>query len=139
MQLWLDADGNRGRGADGVPTSPRRACLGRYDELRPVRAETDGVSPHRASDGAPDLSFGAERDAIHVLYGAKIEATRRSLPGRDIAAAVRAILDDQRAALWAVTVRQILAKTAWRERRANDRHAGIVAQQNARAPPESRL
>jgi hypothetical protein len=79
------------------------------------------------------------KDAILQLYAAKIELTRRSLPRSQVADAIRAIIDEQRAALRALTLRRILAKTARRERRAIEHHADYLARQNARAPPESRL
>jgi hypothetical protein len=136
----LDAH-RQGRGQADNLFARSRAGSGRYDTLRPVRTEADAatLAPRDGGRSAPDLSFGAERDAIHALYGAKIEATRRSLPRGQVADAIRAIIDEQRAALRAVTLRRILAKTARRERRATGRHAAFLAQQNARAPPESRL
>jgi hypothetical protein len=142
QQLRGGLDAHRqGRGQADNLFARSRAGSGRYDALRPVRTEADAASlaPRDGGRAAPDLSFGAERDAIHALYGAKIEATRRSLPRGQVADAVRAIIDERRAALGAVTLRRILAKTARRERRATGRHAAFLAQQNARAPPESRL
>lgn len=61
--------------------------------------------------------------AIQALYGAKIEATRRSLPAREIAAAVRAILAEQSAAFRALAERRHAAMRAARERRRNLRQA----------------
>ena len=120
----LDAH-RQGRGQADNLFARSRAGSGRYDALRPVRTEADAarLAPRDGDRAAPDLSFGAERDAIRALYGAKIEATRRSLPRGQVADAIRAIIDEQRAALRAVTLRRILAKTPRRERRATGRHA----------------
>jgi hypothetical protein len=79
------------------------------------------------------------KDAILQLYAAKIELTRRSLPRSQVADAIRAIIDEQRAALRALTLRRMQSKTARRERHAIERQADYLARQNARAPPESRL
>ncbi len=54
---------------------------------------------------------------ILALYGAKIELTRRSLPAREINAAVRAILADQSAAFRELAQRRFAAMRAARERR----------------------
>ncbi len=54
---------------------------------------------------------------ILALYGAKIELTRRSLPAREISAAVRAILAEQSAAFQELAERRFAAMRAARERR----------------------
>ena len=54
---------------------------------------------------------------ILALYGAKIELTRRSLPAREISAAVRAILAEQAAAFRELAERRHAAMRAARERR----------------------
>ncbi|WP_156964693.1 hypothetical protein [Methylocapsa aurea] len=114
MRGGLDADGKRGRDADGVPARPR-ACAGGYDGLRPVRGEGTGLASRSGIASAQGLSFAGEGAGIRALYGAKIEATRRSLPAREIAAAVRALLDEQRAAFRALAERR-QAETAARPR-----------------------
>lgn len=129
-----------------------RAGPGRYDVLRLVR------TPHNASNergtasaaghgsnAAPDLShLGAERSAIRSLYAAKIEIMRRSLPRHEIAVAIRALRDEQRAATRALTVRKQSTLRAWRERRDAERFSAKQsgqterAQETARAPPEAK-
>jgi hypothetical protein len=54
---------------------------------------------------------------ILALYGAKIELTRRSLPAREVSAAVRAILADQSAAFRELAQRRFAAMRAAREKR----------------------
>jgi hypothetical protein len=49
-----------------------------------------GLAAVKARDDPGDLSFESGQEAIRALYGAKIEATRRNLPKREAAAAVRA-------------------------------------------------
>jgi len=73
------------------------------------------------------------------LYAAKIEACRRSLPRREIGAAVRAIIVERSAALRAVAERRKSARLAWRERIAAARFGERLARQNARAPPRPEL
>jgi hypothetical protein len=81
------------------------------------------------------LSLAHARSAIHAFYGAKIEATRRSLPGREIAAAIRAIRDERRAAMRALAARKQAVFLGLRERRRIERFGERMAQQLARAPP----
>jgi hypothetical protein len=77
--------------------------------------------------------------AIIALYGARIEATRRSLPGRDIAAAVQALHDEQRSALQALAVRKQAAQRAGREQRAAERFSDrLVDRQRVRAQLDAR-
>ena len=61
--------------------------------------------------------FRACRRLILAFYGAKIEATRRSLPAREISAAVRAILAEQSAAFRALAERRFAAMRTAREKR----------------------
>jgi hypothetical protein len=60
---------------------------------------------------------------IVALYGAKIELTRRSLPAREVSAAVRAILAEQSAAFRELAQRRFAAMRAARERRQASRYA----------------
>lgn len=129
-----------------------RAGPGRYDVLRLVRTPRDAGNDRRAasvtghgSSTAPELShLGAERSAIRSLYAAKIEIMRRSLPRHEIAAAIRALRDEQRAATRALTVRKQSTLRAWRERRDAERFSAKQsgqterAQETARAPPEAK-
>ena len=73
-----------------------------------------------------------------AFYGAKIEATRRSLPTREIAAAVRAIIEERDAAMRAFSDRQKYARVGLRERRAAERFSQRLAQKNARASRDAR-
>jgi hypothetical protein len=65
-----------------------------------------GLAAVKARDGESDLSFEAAQEAIRAFYGAKIEATRRSLPKREAAAAVRALLIEQSLAFKALAERR---------------------------------
>jgi len=73
-----------------------------------------------------------------AFYGARIEATRRSLPAREIAAAVRAIIEERRAAMRVFSNRQKFARVGLRERRAAERFSQRLAQKNARVPRDAR-
>jgi hypothetical protein len=73
-----------------------------------------------------------------MLYAAKIEATRRSLPRREIAAAIRTICDDRRAALRAVGESQQAMMRYIRDRRVIERIARKLAEREARAAPGTR-
>jgi hypothetical protein len=81
-----------------------------------VRAEASH-SVSAAAQGA-DIAFKGVRSAIQSLYAAKLEATRRRLSPGARAAAIRALIDEQRAALRALTERRHAAKQAARRFRA---------------------
>ena len=142
MQIWLDSNRQGGRGADGVPARSRRAGFGRYDSLRPVRGETTALAAPRArgDPGAPDSSLKGEHALLSAFYGAKIEATRRSLPAREVSAAIRVLLDEQSAAFRALADRRGRASKASRERRQGAQIAAQEATQGERAgfPPTAR-
>ncbi len=73
---------------------------------------------------APSLAPGSEGQRLRrapLRYGAKIEATRRSTSPRDRAAAIRALYDEQRAALRALVERRQVARIVARARRAFER------------------
>jgi hypothetical protein len=72
---------------------------------------------------------------ILSLYGAKIEATRRSLPAREVGAAIRALMDEQRAAMKALAERRHGAAAARQERTHELPRAGGEGLQQARPPP----
>jgi hypothetical protein len=59
--------------------------------------------------------FETEQEAIRAFYGAKIEATRRSLPKREASAAVRALLVEQSLACKALAERRQAAHAMKRE------------------------
>jgi len=104
----LDAHGQRGRGVDGVPARPRTSA-GRYDGLRQVREEGRSAGLNRDHARGDALtrasSFEGERAVMRAFYGAKIEATRNSVPSREIAAAIRALLDE-----WSVSSRALVER-----------------------------
>ena len=119
-----------------------RAGAGRYDQLRSVRGEAAagartgsaarvaaGLTAPRG-DGGVDLLFRGARAEIVATYAAKIEATRRSLPAREIAAAVRALVEERRAAVRAIGERQRAAQTAAHERRDAERFSAKLARQS---------
>jgi hypothetical protein len=136
VQIWMDAHRQGGRGADGVPARSQRTGFGRYDKLRPARGEaTTALAAPRASGdtGAPDASLNGEHAALSAFYGAKIEATRRSLPAREVSAAIRAIFDEQSAAFRALADRRGTASKASRERRHGARFAAREATGRERA------
>jgi hypothetical protein len=72
--------------------------------------------------------FDSARALLLALYGARIEATRRSMSGRDATAAVRALIEEQRAALRALVERRALAVSAARRE----------AEQLRRPPPRGK-
>jgi hypothetical protein len=59
--------------------------------------------------------FSAEFGAVHSYYASLIAAARQSLSPRDIAAAVRSLLNQQCAAMRALTERSQAASRAQRE------------------------
>jgi hypothetical protein len=105
VQGRLDADRAERRRADGLLARPR-AGAGRYDGLQSVRADAGAAAGLTDSGGeaAAGASFrlGIELDAVSSYYAAKIAAVKRGLSPRDIAGAVRAILDEQAGAVRAV-------------------------------------
>jgi hypothetical protein len=126
----------RGEGAAGIAAAAEHRAAntnarsgtgpGRYDVLRLVRPERDaginrgaGHDAHGSSDatGPPDLSSLGARSAIRSLYAAKIEIMHRHLPRHEIAAAVRALRDEQHGAMRALSARKQSTLCAWRERR----------------------
>jgi hypothetical protein len=110
--------------------------------LRPVRGEATALAAHRArgDPGTPDSPLNGEHAALSAFYSAKIEATRRSLPAREVSAAIRAILDEQSAAFRALADRRGTASRASRERQQGARFAACEATQRDRAgvPPFAR-
>jgi hypothetical protein len=87
-----------------LPARPR-AGASRYDGLRQVREESAGAGLSRPADeagGGASFALGTELDAVTAFYAAKIAAVRRGLSPRDIAGAVRAILNEQAGAVRAV-------------------------------------
>jgi hypothetical protein len=78
------------------------------------------------------------RATISALYAAKIEATRRNLPGRDTAAAVRAIVAERRAAMRVIAERRQAALRGIRDRRMAERFSERRARQNARNRADAR-
>jgi ethanolamine ammonia-lyase large subunit len=76
--------------------------------------------------------FPDGRAALLALYGAKIEALRRSLPTREIAAAVRAIRDERKAAMRALADRRSASGIAQRTKGEAERFSARLAQQKAR-------
>ncbi len=116
----VDKDRQGGRRFDGVP-SRSGSDFGRYNELRQVREEGRGVGGEAS---ALNLEFGGELAALRSLYRAKIEATRRrGLPAHEVAAAIRALLDEQSGAFRALTARKDAARVAVRERSSLERFA----------------
>jgi hypothetical protein len=112
MQGRLDADrAERGR-ADGLLARPR-AGAGRYDGLQPVRAAPRAAAGLIGGDAVAGASFrlGIELDAVSSYYAAKIAAVKRGLSPRDIAGAVRAVLNEQAGAVRAVLEKWNAART----------------------------
>jgi hypothetical protein len=58
--------------------------------------------------------YHCERATLTAYFSARIEATRRSVPRREVLAAVRALREEQRAAMRALTRRRQQAKIAQR-------------------------
>lgn len=110
--------------AKPAPTAPpkgkvsRRGKKGRDGVWRgyaPPLKRKRGLAAVRARDNEQDLSFEADQAAIRAFYGAKIEATRRSLPKRDAASAVRALLVEQSLAFKALAERRQVESASKRE------------------------
>jgi len=134
---WMDTDQHRGRRSHRVLARPRTGSS-RYGELQSLRGEGTGITSNLDDANAERLSSRASRSAIGMLYAVKIEATRRSLPRREIAAAIRAICDDRRAALRAIGERQQARMRYLGDRRARERLNARLARRDANAPPEIR-
>ena len=135
MQNGLDAGGHRGRGNYRLPARPGAGARG-YDALRPVRGATNAglATDHRADFAEAAQAFNRLQGVVRGFYRAKIDTLRRSLPGRDLAAAVRAVIDDERAALRALAASRIASRAALDVRQATER----LAKQNLvamKAPP----
>ncbi len=103
-----DAGQQEGRKAD--PSSPPNDGATGQNGVNPTGfgAGNPSMSPE-ASGGAsaPDVSaeFRSEMAAIRAYYAARIAAARRGLPAGDIAAAIRALLNEETVALRALTDR----------------------------------
>ena len=112
LRSGVDTDGDRGRGADRLPTRSR-ASAGRDDGLRPVRAEAgEGLG---FPSGAAGCSYEAEAAEINALFAAKLAGLRRRLRPWEIPAAVKAITEELQAAFLALRERQKMEKTTGRE------------------------
>jgi hypothetical protein len=135
MRGRLDADGERRRGADRL-LARQRARPGRYDELRSIRAERTGLVSRGPGDERA-LSLKGLRAALQAFYGAKIEATRHSVPARDRAAAVRAIIDDRAVALRVLAQMRAASAAAFKERRQIVRQAASDAARREKSRQES--
>ncbi len=134
LQSRLDAHGDDGRRSHGLSSRPRAGLAG-HDGLQQVRADGragDGLG-RSTGDAEADASsiFGSELAAVSSYYAAKIAAVRRGLNPRDIAAAVRAIREEQAGAVRAVMQRWSAAKRAATEKRQATR---ATAPSEARAP-----
>ena len=82
----------------------------------------------RAAAVDVSASFSAEFGAVHSYYATLIAAARQSLSPRDIAAAVRSLLNQKCAAMRALTERSQAASRAQRESRvAPERPAAVRA------------
>ncbi len=116
----MDAHGDDGRHTHGLSARPRAGLAG-YDGLQQVRADGhagDGLGRSTGDDAAdPSFAFGVELAAVSSYYAAKIAAVRRGLNPRDVAAAVRAIREEQAGAVRAVMQRWDAAKRVATERR----------------------
>ncbi len=139
MQIWVDAQRQGGR-VDGVFARSRPAGFGRYDALRQIQGRTTALTPRASNDAGAPESFKGEQAALSAFYRAKIEVTRRSLPAREVSAAIRAILDDQSAAFQALADRRAAASKTFRDRRQSARFAAREATQRERrgVPPYAR-
>lgn len=134
LRSGLDANRQGWRRPDCMSARPGTGLAG-YVGLRSLRAEgKDLMRPGRSPLATEPLaSLGSARAALLALYGAKIEATRRSVPRRDLSAALCALFEQQRAALQELAQRRHILKSARRDRR-RAAHAGR-REQNRRARP----
>ena len=119
MRRGLDADRQGWRHPDRVFVGSREG-VARNVELRSVRAEARGLGRpiHGLLAAEPFASFQGEQAALRALYGAKIEATRRSSThARDLGAALRSLFDERHAAMQELANRRRAFKASMRERR----------------------
>jgi hypothetical protein len=109
--------------AKPAPPVPAKAKVGQrgkkgkggaWRSYAPPLKRKRGLAAVKARDDERGLSFEGDDETIRAFYGAKIEATRRSLPKREAAAAVRALLVEQRLALKAFAERRQVAIAARR-------------------------
>ena len=105
----LESERLEGRKAD--PSSPLRDATNGQNGV-PSDNTGAGNASNIENTGAganetPDVSadFRSEMAAIRAHYGAMIAAARRRVPGSDLAAAIRALLNEETIALRAVTER----------------------------------
>jgi len=92
LQGGMDAGGNIGRIADDLPLGSR-TCAGGHDELRPLRAEGRGNLGDAASDGSGE--FASELGAVDGFFASRRAAIRNSTRPGEIAAALRALANEQ--------------------------------------------
>jgi hypothetical protein len=108
------------------------ASLRRIDEKPPSERQAAG-------EEGEAFSYEGEVSALHLLYGARIEATQRSAPKHERAAAIRALRQELRAALREVTERRRNESAARREARLRSvpapdfsNNCGLLRKQNIR-------
>src|SRR5271166_5383499 len=113
MRSRLHPQGN-GRRPDHHLSYRPRAGAPQYDRLQSLRAqgrEAPGFealsAPHSASAGAeaPSSSLAGELAAAKGYYASRIAAVRQSLSRAELAAAIRAIQDEQTLATRAIIER----------------------------------
>jgi hypothetical protein len=120
---WLDAHRRQGRNGNRL-FARQGAGLAHDDGLRQVRPEArpryDQLNLREpAADDSEPPSIDGELTLLRQSYGAAIDATRRSAPKRDLAAAVRALRRELKAAIFAITTRH---RNEQASRRALARH-----------------
>jgi hypothetical protein len=142
LRNGLDADGGGGWRVDGL-SARSRADLGGDDGLRSLRTEGGTgtaalavlADTIRAAAVDVSASFSAEFGAVHSYYATLIAAARQSLSPRDIAAAVRSLLNQKCAAMRALTERSQAASRAQRESKvAPERPAAVRMAAGGRHP-----
>ncbi len=101
----LDSDRQEGRKIDPSP-SPLDPTS-RQNGMNPAGSGAGNPSMSPEASEPPDVSaqFQSEMAAIRGYYAARIAAARRGLPAGDLAAAIRALLNEETVALRALTDR----------------------------------
>lgn len=95
-------------GQNGVPSD--NTAAGNASNI-----ENTGAGANEPPDVSPE--FRSEMAAIRAHYGAMIAAARRRVPGSDLAAAIRALLNEETIALRAVAERWQAATQKQRDER----------------------
>ena len=117
------------RATKGKPVKRRKGGQGeRAARNRYVRHFDKKKRPKRARRADSDTSFDGEEVALRQYFRARVEILQRTTPRRDVAAAVRALRDEQQSAMRALTARQKSMAKALRALRDQEWAADFASQ-----------